>query len=245
MAGVKTSGLPLAVVLLSGGLDSATAAALAKRDGFDLIALSVIYGQRHLRELASAKAVARALGVREHRVVQAPLEQFRGSALTDRRIRVPRGRLPAQMGKGIPPTYVPARNTVLLALAGALAEARGARAIYIGANAIDYSGYPDCRPEFLRAFERALARGTKTGVEGRPIRVRAPLIRMSKAQIVRKALRLHVPLELTWSCYLGGAVACGTCDSCLLRLKGFREARATDPIAYASRPAGPRGRAHA
>lgn len=226
----------LAVVLLSGGLDSATAAACAKRDGFEVLALSVIYGQRHLRELESARAVARALGVREHKIVQAPLDQFAGSALTDRRVKIPRARPLRAIAKGIPATYVPARNTVLLALAAALAEARGARAIYIGANAIDYSGYPDCRPEFLKAFERALARGTKTGVEGRPIRIRAPLIRKTKADIVRLALRLQVPLDLTWSCYLGGRVACGTCDSCLLRLKGFREAGATDPLPYAARP---------
>ncbi len=233
---------PLAVVLLSGGLDSATAAACAKRDGFDVLALSVVYGQRHARELQSARAVARALRAREHKILEAPLAAFGGSALTDRRLKVPRARSVKQIGRGIPVTYVPARNTVLLALAAAFAEARGARAIYIGANAIDYSGYPDCRPEFLRAFERALARGTKTGVEGRPIRIRAPLISKSKAQIVRLALRLNVPIELTWSCYLGGALACGTCDSCLLRLKGFREAGTTDPIAYAAGTSPKRGR---
>lgn len=239
---VARSRRPVAVVLLSGGLDSATALACAKRDGFDVLALSVVYGQRHARELQSARAVAKALQAREHKVVEAPLAAFGGSALTDRRVRVPRARSLKQIGRGIPVTYVPARNTVLLALAAAYAEARGARAIYIGANAIDYSGYPDCRPEFLRAFERALARGTKAGLEGRAIRIRAPLVRKSKAQIVRLALRLKVPVELTWSCYLGGALACGTCDSCLLRLRGFREAGTTDPVAYAaaSRPERPR-----
>jgi len=226
----------LAVVLLSGGLDSATAAACAKRDGFDVLALTVVYGQRHARELTSARAVARALGAREHKVVEAPLDRFGGSALTDPRIKVPRGRNTSSMSRSIPATYVPARNTVFLALAAAYAEARGARAIYIGANAIDYSGYPDCRPEFLRAFERALARGTKTGVEGRPIRIKAPLLRKDKASIVRLAARLKVPIQRTWSCYLGGRVACGTCDSCLLRLKGFREAGKTDPVVYAARP---------
>ena len=224
------------MVLLSGGLDSATAAACAKRDGFDLIALTVVYGQRHERELDSALDVADAIGVLEHLVLKVPLDAIGASALTDRRIKVPRGRRASQMSKGIPATYVPARNTVLLSLAGSLAEARGASAIYIGANAIDYSGYPDCRPEYLRAFERALARGTKAGVEGHPIKVKAPLLRKSKADIVRLALRLKVPIELTWSCYLGGAVACGTCDSCLLRLKGFMEARKTDPVPYAIGP---------
>jgi 7-cyano-7-deazaguanine synthase len=232
---VQVRGRPLAVVLLSGGLDSATAAACAKRDGYDVLALSVRYGQRHAKELRSARNVAGALRAREHKVVRVPLGEFAGSALTDRRLKVPRGRKVKSMSRGIPLTYVPARNTVFLALAAAFAESRGARAIYIGANAIDYSGYPDCRPEFLRAFERALARGTKAGVEGRPIRIRAPLIRKTKAEIVRLALRLHVPVELTWSCYLGGRVACGTCDSCLLRLKGFREAGATDPVPYAAR----------
>jgi len=227
--------LPRAVVLLSGGLDSSTAAAAAKRDGFAILALTVSYGQRHLREIASAKRVARALGAREHRVIHVPLERFGGSALTDASIKVPVGRASKAIGKGIPVTYVPARNTVFLALAASYAEARGASAIYIGANAIDYSGYPDCRPEYLRAFERALAKGTKAGVEGRPIRIRAPLLRKSKAQIVRLALRLQVPLELTWSCYLGGPVACGRCDSCILRLKGFRDAGARDPVKYARR----------
>lgn len=228
---------PRAVVLLSGGLDSSTAAVCAKRDGFDVVALTVVYGQRHERELDSALDVADAIGVLEHLVLKVPLDAIGASALTDRNIKVPRGRRTSQMAKGIPVTYVPARNTVLLSLAASLAEARGASAIYIGANAIDYSGYPDCRPEYLRAFERALARGTKAGVEGRPIRIRAPLLRKTKADIVRLAFRLKVPIELTWSCYLGESVACGTCDSCLLRLKGFREAGKTDPVPYRERSA--------
>jgi 7-cyano-7-deazaguanine synthase len=226
-----------AVVLLSGGLDSATAAACARRDGFEVLALTVAYGQRHEREVESAVAVAEAMKAREHLVMAVPLDQIGGSALTDTRIKVPRGRKPKAMARGVPATYVPARNTVMLSLAGAFAEARGASAIYIGANAIDYSGYPDCRPEYLRAFERALARGTKAGAAGRPIRIKAPLLRKTKAEIVRLALRLAVPVELTWSCYLGGAVACGTCDSCLLRLKGFREAGKTDPLPYRVGPA--------
>lgn len=225
-----------AVVLLSGGLDSATATACAKRDGFRVLALTVTYGQRHIREVESARAVAHALQVAEHLVVQAPLDQFGSSALTDPSIKVPRGRSARAIGRGVPVTYVPARNTVLLALAAAFAEARGARAIYIGANAIDYSGYPDCRPAFLRAFERALARGTKAGAAGHPIQIRAPLLSKTKADIVRLALRLKVPVELTWSCYLGGPVACGACDSCLLRLKGFRQAGLTDPVPYKAAP---------
>lgn len=230
-----------AVVLLSGGLDSSTAAAVANRDGFELLALTVTYGQRHLREIASAKRIARALSVREHKVIHVPLEAFGASAITNRGIAVPLGRSEKSIGRGIPSTYVPARNTVFLSLAAAYAESRRASAIYIGANAVDYSGYPDCRPEYLRSFERALARGTRTGVEGRPIRIQAPLLRKSKAQIVRLALRLDVPLELTWSCYLGGSVACGRCDSCKIRLKGFREAGATDPLAYAVGPTRERG----
>lgn len=196
----------------------------------------MVYGQRHIREVESARLLARALGALEHLVVQAPLDQFAASALTDRAIKVPRGRSARAIGRQIPVTYVPARNTVLLALAGAFAEARGARAIYIGATAVDYSGYPDCRPAFLKAFERALALGTKAGVEGRLIQIRAPLLRKAKADIVRLAVRLNVPLELTWSCYLGGQVACGRCDSCALRLKGFREAGFTDPVPYKAAP---------
>ncbi len=241
-APAKRSARPEAVVLLSGGMDSATAAAVAKRDGLDLLALTADYGQLHAREVESARAVAKALGAREHVEVRLPLDAFAGSSLTDRRAKVPRGRSARSIGRGIPSTYVPARNTVLLAVAASFAEARGARAVYMGANAIDYSGYPDCRPEYLRALEKAIALGTRAGVEGDPIRLRAPLIRKTKAQIVRLALRLGVPLELTWSCYLGGPVACGECDSCLLRLKGFREARATDPVVYARGPARTRRR---
>jgi 7-cyano-7-deazaguanine synthase len=225
-----------AVVLLSGGMDSATAAAVAKHQGLDLHALTIDYGQRHAIEVRCARKLAKVLGAASHRTIQVPLSAFRGSALTDASRGVPRGRSPKRMSQEIPATYVPARNTVFLALGAALAEATGAGSVYIGANAIDYSGYPDCRPEFLRAFERALARGTKRGVEGDPIRIRAPLVRKTKAQIVRLALRHGVPLEHTWSCYLGGPLACGACDSCVLRLKGFREARVTDPLPYLARP---------
>lgn len=221
-----------AVVLLSGGLDSTVAATLAKAKGFELHAISFDYGQRHVRELESAKAVAKALGVASHTLMQVPLATVGGSALTDSRIAVPQGRDERTMATEIPVTYVPARNLVFLSLALGVAETRDAEAIVIGANALDYSGYPDCRPEFFDAFEEVAKRGTKRGVEGKPLRIEVPLLRMTKADIVREGLRLKAPLDLTWSCYVGGEKACGTCDSCVLRLKGFREAGASDPIAY-------------
>ncbi|MGH2668703.1 MAG: 7-cyano-7-deazaguanine synthase QueC, partial [bacterium] len=191
-----------AVVLLSGGLDSTVTAAQAIADGFELHALTVAYGQRHARELEAARAVASALGAATHTVLDVDLAAFGGSALTDEGIPVPLDRDESRMASGIPPTYVPARNTVLLALALALAEARDADAIYIGANAVDYSGYPDCRPEFLEQFERTANLGTKRGVEGRPFRIVAPLVRLTKADIVRLGAKLKAPFGLTWSCYL-------------------------------------------
>lgn len=221
-----------AVVLLSGGLDSTVAAAMAKAGGHELHAVSFDYGQRHARELASAKAVAERLGVATHAVLRVPVGGG-ASALTDGAIEVPTGRDERAMAADIPATYVPARNIVFLSLALGIAEAKDADAIYIGANALDYSGYPDCRPEFFEAFEEMARRGTKRGVEGRPVRIEVPLLRMTKADIVREGVRLQAPLELTWSCYVGGAKACGACDSCLLRLKGFREAGVADPALYA------------
>ena len=225
-----------AVVLLSGGLDSTVAAAMARAAGHGLHAVSFDYGQRHVRELESARAVAKALGAASHSVLKVPVGDYGGSALTDARLAVPTGRDEAQMGADIPVTYVPARNIVFLSLALGVAEVRDADAIVIGANALDYSGYPDCRPEFFEAFEEMARRGTKRGVEGRPVRIEVPLLRMTKADIVREGLRLVAPLHLTWSCYQGGAVACGQCDSCVLRLKGFREAGARDPVPYAPAP---------
>ncbi|MBI3616488.1 MAG: 7-cyano-7-deazaguanine synthase QueC [Candidatus Omnitrophica bacterium] len=213
---------PRAVVLLSGGLDSATTLYAAKSKGYRCHCLAIDYGQRHRRELRSAKAVARLAGC--------PIQFLRirlpwgGSALTDRRIPVPRGRSFSQMGQGIPVTYVPARNTIFLSYAASFAEAIGASAIFIGANARDYSGYPDCRPAYYEAFRQVIRRGTKAGAEGKPIRIETPLIGKSKAQIIRLGKRLGVPYELTWSCYLGGAKPCRVCDSCLLRAKGFQEA---------------------
>lgn len=227
---------PRAVVLLSGGMDSATALALALKDGFEVTALSVDYGQRHRKELESARKVAKHFGIKDHRVVALDLAAIGGSALTDRRIRVPEQRRLEEIGQGIPPTYVPARNTILLSYALGLAEATGAKAIYIAANFLDYSGYPDCRPEFYRAFQEVARLGTKRGVEGDVIEIRTPLIQMSKADIVRQGEELGVPWALTWSCYQGEDKACGVCDSCQLRLKGFREAGVKDPLPYARRP---------
>jgi 7-cyano-7-deazaguanine synthase len=217
-----------AVVLLSGGLDSATCLALVTRWGWTVHVLSFDYGQRHRVELSAARVLARRYRAASHRVIPIPaLGAFGASALTDRRIRVPKSAL----GKArIPVTYVPARNTLFLAFALALAETRGATEIVIGANALDYSGYPDCRPEFLAAFERTARLGTKAGSEGRGFRIRAPLLAMTKADIIRLALALGLDPALTTSCYDPGrkGLACGKCDSCLLRAKGFAEAGAKD-----------------
>jgi len=223
-----------AVVLLSGGLDSTTTLAIAKSQGFAVHALSVDYGQRHRVELARAEQVARALGVVEHRTVQLDLRAIGGSALTDT-IAVPKGRSAEDMGHGIPVTYVPARNTLLLGLALGYAETVGAFDIFIGANVLDYSGYPDCRPEFLSAFERLANLATKAGVEGAGrFRVHAPLLKMTKAEIIREGTRLGVDYSRTLSCYDPDdqGRACGSCDSCLLRKKGFEEAGVKDPTIY-------------
>ncbi len=220
---------PRAIVLLSGGLDSATAAAIGRSEGFDLYALTVAYGQRHGCEIESARAVARALGVVRHVELQVDLSAFGGSALTDA-IEVPKDR--DLEASDIPSTYVPARNTVFLALALAWAETLGAQDIYIGVNALDYSGYPDCRPEFVEAFERLAGLATKAGVEGARLRIHAPLMRMTKAEIIRRGLALGVDYGLTHSCYDPDASGrpCGHCDSCLLRAKGFAEAGVRDPV---------------
>jgi 7-cyano-7-deazaguanine synthase len=224
-----------AVVLLSGGLDSSTCLAVARARGYEVHCLSVDYGQRHRGEIARARRVARALGARQHRVVKVDLSAFGGSALTDPAIAVPKDRSPREMRRSIPATYVPARNTVLLALALAHAESVGPRDVFVGVNALDYSGYPDCRPEFLRAFERLSRVATKAGVEGRPVRIRAPLLRLTKARIVRLGTRLGVPYRLTLSCYDPiRARACGRCDACQLRRKGFLEAGIPDPTQYAT-----------
>jgi 7-cyano-7-deazaguanine synthase len=221
-------GPPGSVVLLSGGMDSATCLALAAREARPVHALTVDYGQRHRRELRAARALAHHYRVAHHTVLTLPLGPLLDSALTRRSRRIPRGR---DRRGSIPATYVPARNTILLSVALGYAESAGLGSIYLGANAVDYSGYPDCRPEFLRAFERVARLGTRRGVEtGRGIRIRAPLLRRSKASIVRLGTRLGVPWQLTWSCYAGGAVPCGVCDSCRLRRRGFRSASVADPL---------------
>jgi 7-cyano-7-deazaguanine synthase len=223
-----------AVVLLSGGLDSTTTLATAIAQGYETHALSFNYGQRHKIEIDAARQIARALGAKEHRVAKIDMRIFGGSALTDD-VDVPRKRSAAEIGHGIPITYVPARNTIFLSYALALAEVISSTDIFIGANAIDYSGYPDCRPEFIAAFETLANLATKAGVEGARFRIHAPLIKFSKTAIIRKALELDVDLSLTHSCYdpSPAGLACGECDSCLLRLKGFREAGVEDPIRYA------------
>lgn len=219
-----------AVVLLSGGLDSATTAAVARERGFDVYALTARYGQRHAVEVERAALVAARLGVREHRVVELDLG-FARSALTDAAVAVPGDRSDEEIGTGIPETYVPARNTVLLSLALAWAETLSAHDLFIGANAVDYSGYPDCRPEFLAAFERLANVATRDGVEGRRFRVHAPLIDASKGEIVRRALALGVDVGLTVSCYdpAPDGRPCARCDACRLRARGFAEAGVADP----------------
>jgi len=228
---------PRAVVLVSGGLDSATALAIARRDGFECHALSFRYGQRHAVELTAAAAVCRQAGVADHRVIDIDLRAFGGSALTAD-IPVPKNRTEGAMAAEIPATYVPARNTIFLSFALAWAEVLGARDIFIGVNALDYSGYPDCRPEFVAQFERLANVATRAGVEGTtPFRLHAPLISMTKAQIIAAGTALGVDFGLTRSCYdpAPEGAACGTCDSCLLRLRGFEEHGTVDPAPYIRR----------
>jgi 7-cyano-7-deazaguanine synthase len=223
-----------AVVLLSGGLDSATVLAIARSQGFELYALSFSYGQRHIGELEAAARVAAAIGVVKHRVANIDLRIFGGSALTDD-IAVPKGRSTHDMSHGIPITYVPARNTIFLSFALAWAEVLGSSDIFVGVNALDYSGYPDCRPEFIEAFEKMANLATKAGVEGRQaLKIHTPLIALSKAEIIRRGIELGVDYGLTSSCYDPSAIGepCGECDSCLLRLKGFRESGIDDPLNY-------------
>lgn len=223
-----------AVVLVSGGLDSATALAIARRDGREPYAITFRYGQRHDHEIAAARKVAVAGGARDQAVIDMDLRTFGGSALTAD-IAVPKHDSVDQIGAGIPVTYVPARNTIFLSFALAYAEVLGARDIYIGVNALDYSGYPDCRPEYIEAFEHMANLATRAGVEGTaPVRIRAPLIALSKAQIITLGVSLGVDYSITTSCYDPGAdgSACGHCDACLLRLKGFAEAGLEDPVLY-------------
>lgn len=227
-----------AVCLLSGGLDSATTLAIAKHEGFAVYAMSFRYGQRHAHELECARRIAKAAGVARHVIAEIDLAAFGGSALTDAALAVPKDRPAAAMGEGIPITYVPARNTVFLSFALAWAETLGSIDIFIGVNALDYSGYPDCRPEFIEAFERLANLATKAGVEGRQrMTIHAPLIRLTKAQIIRRGLELGVDYAMTSTCYdpADDGAACGRCDACQLRLKGFAENGMVDPARYAGR----------
>jgi 7-cyano-7-deazaguanine synthase len=231
-----------AVVLLSGGLDSTTVLAIAKRDGYEPCALSFRYGQRHISELDSAARVAAALGVARHEIVDIDLRAFGGSALTSD-IPVPKDRSAAEIGRGIPITYVPARNTIFLAFALAYAEVLGAADIFIGVNALDYSGYPDCRPEYIAAFEAMANLATRAGVEGATrLTIHTPLIRLTKAQIIREGLALGVDYGLTTSCYdpASDGMPCGACDACALRAKGFAEAGVADPLLVRYGMASPR-----
>ena len=217
-----------AVCLLSGGLDSATALYAARAEGYECIALTLQYGQLHVREIESARTIAARLGLRHFTI---PVElPWKGSALLDPSIQMPAGRSERDMQKEIPVTYVPARNSIFLTLAASCAEACGAEVIFIGANALDYSGYPDCRPEYFEAAEKMITLGTKAGVEGKGFAIKAPLLKMSKKEIVLLGAKLGVPFEKTWSCYQGKDRPCGECDSCILRAKGFREAGTADPL---------------
>jgi len=229
-----------AVVLLSGGIDSTTTLAIARAEGYQVYALSFDYGQRHRVELRRAQEIARRFGAAQHLLVRVNLGEIGGSALTDPAVAVPKDRTAEEIASGIPATYVPARNTIFLAFALAWAEVLEAEDIFFGANVIDYSGYPDCRPEYLRAFEEMARLATRAGVEGRArFRIHAPLLRMTKAEIIRRGLELGVDYGLTWSCYdpverEGETLACGRCDSCQLRRRGFAEAGEEDPIRYAN-----------
>ncbi len=223
-----------AVVLASGGLDSTVASAIASRDGCLLYLLTISYGQRHGVEIERARLVGKALGAKDHLVLTIDLRSIGGSSLTANQ-PVLRDRTEAQRREGIPSTYVPARNTIFLSLALAYAETLDAPVIYIGANVLDYSGYPDCRPDYLRAFEQVARLGTRMGRQGTAVEVRAPLLQMTKAEIIRAGAELNVPFHLTHSCYdpLPDGIACGHCDSCQIRLEGFRAAGLADPISYA------------
>ncbi len=228
-----------AVVLASGGLDSTVTAAMARREGYTLYLLTIRYGQRHHAEIQKAREIAAWLGAAEHKVLQLDLHEFGGSALVGSG-DIPKNRSDQERQTGIPSTYVPARNTIFLSLALAYAEIVDASCIFIGANVLDYSGYPDCRPEFLQAFERVAGLGTKKGTDGQTIQIKAPLLLLSKTQIIQQGRVLGVPFDLTHSCYdpRDDGLACGQCDSCMIRLQGFRDAGLQDPAPYAARTSG-------
>lgn len=225
-----------AVCLISGGIDSCVTAYLAKNESYTIYALTIDYGQRHKKEIENAKNIASSIGANNHIILDIDFSNFGGSSLVDKSLKPERDHNLDEIGQSIPSTYVPARNTVFLSIALAYAEAIDADAIFIGATSTDYSGYPDCRPEYIKAFQKMADLGTKKGVEKKSINIKAPLLHMTKAEIIKKGLELQAPLEKTWSCYLGGEKACGRCDSCLLRLKGFKDAGAKDALEYESLP---------
>jgi 7-cyano-7-deazaguanine synthase len=224
-----------AVILLSGGLDSSTVLYQARADGCECYAISFDYHQRHRRELEAARAIAHSAGVADHQLVSFDLRQWGGSALTDDSINLPTGRSPLEMAQDIPVTYVPARNTIFLSFALAYAETLNASRAYIGVNALDYSGYPDCRPDYIQAMQEVFRLGTKQGREGNPIAIVTPLIQLKKTEIIQLGNRLGVPWEKTWSCYAGEEIACGVCDSCRLRLAAFATLGLEDPLPYAKK----------
>jgi 7-cyano-7-deazaguanine synthase len=225
-----------AICLISGGLDSAVTAFIAKKQGYDLYALSFRYGQRHTKELSCAKRITKAVGVKDHIIFNIDLQKFGGSSLLTSSSRQIKNHALNDIGKTIPSTYVPARNTVFLSLALAYAETIDAVAIFIGTNAVDYSAYPDCRPNYIRAYQHLANLATKCGVEGKHIHINAPLLHLTKAEIIKTGVKMNVPFAKTWSCYRGEVKACGHCDSCLLRLKGFQEAGVKDPLPYKTIP---------
>ena len=221
-----------AVCLISGGLDSSVTAYTAKNEGYELFAITFNYKQKHRREIESAKRIAESVGVKKHILFDIDLSVFGGSSLVDEKMEIQKNNKLEDIGKKIPLTYVPARNTVFLSIGLAYAEVVHANAIFIGVTATDYSGYPDCRPEYIEAFQRLANLATKKGVEGEKIEIKAPLLFMNKSEIIIRGTELGVPFEKTWSCYQGGEKACGRCDSCLLRLKGFKDAGLKDPLEY-------------
>jgi len=225
-----------AICLISGGLDSCTSAFIAKNEGYKIYGLTFNYGQRHKKEIECAKKIAQSLNIKDHIIFDLKLSKIGGSSLVDKSKKIEINHNLKDIGKIIPSTYVPARNIIFLSIALAYAEANDADAIFIGATATDYAGYPDCRPEFFKSFQKTINLGTKKGIEGKEIQIKTPLINLSKAEIIKKGFELNAPFEKTWSCYKGNKKACGRCDSCLLRLKGFKEANIKDKIEYEELP---------
>jgi 7-cyano-7-deazaguanine synthase len=225
-----------AVCLISGGLDSCVTASIAKKQGYHIFAITFDYKQRHKKEIKCAQKIAKSLDVKKHIIFNIDLSQFKGSSLTDKSIQIEQDNKINEIGKNIPSTYVPARNTIFLSIALAFAEVNNCDAIFIGVTSTDYSGYPDCRPEYIKAFQKMINLATKRAIQGKKIKINTPLIDLSKKEIIKKGKRLNSPFEKTWSCYQGKEKACGRCDSCLLRLKGFMQAKLKDPIKYEKLP---------